>query len=294
MNSVKSNNSVYNLLEWDILSKKYKSAKLYLDYRYRSLEKSTLYTYVWDVILRENIENSNNQSVIIKEPIKNIVGLRISELNDFKPASSQPWVTTSVTNDLQYNIEIKEFSSNGFNGPINNYHFTLLGDSIKLVPKNNGIIWFDNIIKEMPTTLSMTFYNQHAKIPFKTPYTNIQAIFTGVITNITVDYFDTYGLLNNGNYIQIYNIPDISMVFGNTFLPYSYIRDYMNLRELLQKDPIKILNVIGGGPGNPFFIDLDIDTSLYNTVGLIFGGKLTIPNVNLQFNIDVIYDDSKE
>jgi len=280
--------SVSQLAEWDILSKKYKIAKLYFDYRHRSLDKSDGYTYVWDILLRENTDG--NTGVIIKEPIKNIVGLRISQLNEYTTRNISPLELT-ITHDLYYMLQIKEFAVHGFNSPICNYQFSFIADGVILRPKNNGVLIFEHIMKEMPSTLSMTFYKPFSEVVFPSYSNLVYTMFYGVTTKVILA-----GTIVSNSLIYITNVGDYINFDNINFINAGVEVNYEISNALQNKNGIKVLAVFTGftppiWPYNLSGFIIDFDTT--TVTGGMSNGYVYSRYPNLQFNMDVMYDDSQ-
>lgn len=268
--------SNFDKTEWDKLAKKYKVLPLYIDYRYRDLQKSDAKTFVWDVLSLADATATTEKGVLIKEKVENIIGLRVSTIAEY--ASYKAEFAQTITHDAPYMMEIKEFNGQGMNSPLGNYQFSFIGNTINLIPKNNGVIWFDSIVKQLPDTLSIRFYKPQGLVYFPTPFARLNNMVFGYPTEIGLTYQSSnVPFPSIGDRVTLF---DIHILFGGDEVDFE-IRD-----SLMNYEGIVISNM----SPDKLTIYLDIDTSAATGAIPKNTGIVIMTNPKLSFNIDVMYD----
>jgi hypothetical protein len=139
-----------------------RSVRVYLDSAIRDKQLSTPTKYVWVVKFYGTDKNIDGVTILNASDIKNICGIKTADMVIYNNGST-------FIREPNVLLLVKEFFTDAYQLGDQRYHFPMYCDNTLLCRvKNKGEYWFNKIFNQMPTTLSLTFFNGWYPIPYPT------------------------------------------------------------------------------------------------------------------------------
>jgi hypothetical protein len=237
------------------------SLRLYLDTSKRDKSKSTATQFVWNVNLLGQF--LDGVTVLNSSDIQNVRGIKTIDMLIYNENSRFIFSPNIM-------MQIKEFATDAFQSGNLRYHFSFNTDNSLLCRvKNKGEYEFNQRFTVMPSTLTVTFYNEWAPAIFP--------IFCPLYMDVNTDTIDARAQLANGTITQITAIDPLaagSPPGGYSWATFYKTTDHIN--SICNGGILIVVNLTTDNPADAALLGT-INTLVYRADSIThLGGMATI------------------